>query len=95
MDILDTVILDNYTVSVTRLCDNVVVLSKTIEGNITDLLLDNILSGGLQYNISIIPTNVLGNGMEIVSNVTLQGIGMLLLLVLLLIITILLLHRSS
>ena len=68
-------IIDNYTVTVTRLCDNVVLPAITgINGTDTQYTITG-LHSGLQYTVSIIPLNILGTGME--SNVISHGNGRL------------------
>ena len=65
--------IDNYTLTVTRLCDNVV-FTLTIASFTTTPI--NGLSSGLQYTVDIIPLNILGTGMESSVNVTvLDGTG--------------------
>ena len=72
-------IIDNYTLTVTRLCDNVVFTPTTgINGNKTQYTITGLYSG-LQYTVSIIPLNILGTRME--SNViatVMEGTGKLL-----------------
>ncbi len=77
--ILEGNIIDNYTLTVTRLCDNVVFIPTTgINGNETQYTITG-LSSGLQYTVSIIPFNILGTGMESIVNVTVtEGTGKLL-----------------
>ena len=72
-------IIDNYTLTVTRLCDNVVFTSTTgINSNETQLIITGLYSG-LQYTVGIIPFNILGTGMESIVNATvLEGTGKLL-----------------
>ena len=72
-------IIDNYTVTVTRLCDNVVFTPTTgINGNKTQYTITGLYSG-LQYTVGIIPLNILGTGMESNVNVTvMEGTGKLL-----------------
>ena len=70
-------IVDNYTVSYTRLCDSFVKTffienSRSNSTNLTDLY------SGLQYSISVIPVNILGKGIENTKIVTLEEAGMLL-----------------
>ncbi len=70
-------IIDNYTQTATRLCDNVVFIPTT--GVHTTAVLFGGLSSGLQYTIGIIPLNILGTGMESSVNVTvMEGTGKLL-----------------
>ena len=65
--------IDNYIVTVTRLCDNVVLPSTT--SNDTQYTITG-LHSGLQYTVSIIPLNILGSGMESNVNVTvMKGTG--------------------
>ena len=74
-------VVDNYTVTVTRLCDNVVLPSTT--SNDTQYTITG-LHSGLQYTVSIIPLNILGSGMESNVNVTvMEGTGKLLYIILL------------
>ncbi len=72
-------IIDNYTLTVIRLCDNVVFPPTTgINGNETQYTITG-LSSGLQYNVSVIPLNILGTGMESNVNATvMEGTGKLL-----------------
>ncbi len=72
-------IIDNYTLTVTRLCDNVVFTPTTgINDNDTQYTITGLYSG-LQYTVSIIPLNILGTGMESNVNATiLEGTGKLL-----------------
>ena len=72
-------IIDNYTLTVTRLCDNVVFTPTTgINGNETQYTITGLYSG-LQYTVSIIPLNILGTGMEFAVNATvMEGTGKLL-----------------
>ncbi len=69
-------IIDNYTATVTRLCDNEVFPPTTgINGNETQYTSTGLYSG-LQYTVSIIPLNILGTGMESNVNTTvMEGIG--------------------
>ena len=71
-------IIDNYTLTVTRLCDNVVFTPTTgINGNETQYTITGLYSG-LQYTVSIIPLNILGTGMESNVNATvMEGTGKL------------------
>ncbi len=75
----DSNIIDNYTLTVTRLCDSVVFPPTTgINGMDTQYTITG-LSSGLQYTVSIIPLNILGTGMESNVNVTvMEGTGKLL-----------------
>ena len=70
-------IIDNYTVSYTRLCDSFVKTFFIENGgsNSTDL---TDLYSGLQYSISVIPVNILGEGIKNTKIVTLEETGMLL-----------------
>ena len=72
-------IIDNYTLTVTRLCDNVVFTPTTgINGNETQYTITGLYSG-LHYTVSIIPLNILGTGMESTVNATImEGTGKLL-----------------
>ena len=70
-NVLPNRIIDNYTVIYTRLCDNE---KKTItieHGTSNSIAIYN-LYPGLQYSISIIPVNILGEGMEMTDTVTLN-----------------------
>ena len=71
--------IDKYTLTVTRLCDNVVFTPTTgINSNETQCTITGLYSG-LQYTVSIIPLNILGTGMESNVNVTvMEGTGKLL-----------------
>ena len=70
------VAIDNYTLTVTRLCDNVMFTPTTgINGSFTTLPISG-LSSGLQYTVGMIPLNILGTGMESSVNVTvMEGTG--------------------
>ena len=72
-------IIDNYTLTVIRLCDNVVFTPTTgINGNDTQYTITGLYSG-LQYTVGIIPLNILGTGMESNVNATvMDGTGKLL-----------------
>ena len=72
----EEVSIDNYTLTVTRLCDNVVFTPTTdINGSFTTISISG-LSSGLQYTVGIIPLNILGTGMESSVNVTvIDGTG--------------------
>ena len=72
-------IIESYTLTVTRLCDNVVFPPTTgINGNETQYTITGLYSG-LQYTVSIIPLNILGTGMESNVNATvMEGTGKLL-----------------
>ena len=71
-------IIGNYTLTVTRLCDNVVFTPTTgINGNETQYTITGLYSG-LQYTVGIIPLNILGTGMESNVDVTvMEGTGKL------------------
>ena len=70
---VNTSIVDNYTVTVTRLCDNVMWSPvNVIDGKLSSIMIDGILSGS-QYRVSLIPANILGEGIEITENVGLHG----------------------
>ena len=73
--------IDNYTLTVTRLCDNVVFPPTTgINGSFTTLPING-LSSGLQYTVGVIPLNILGTGMKSSLNATvMEGTGEILLL---------------
>ena len=76
-DTVNTSIVDNYTVSVTRLCDNVLLSPvNVIDGDLSCILIDGILSGS-QYRVSLIPANILGEGIEIAENVTIDQKGIM------------------
>ena len=70
------VAVDNYTLTVTRLCDNVVFPPSTgINGSFAAISISG-LSSGLQYTVGIIPLNILGTGMESSVNATvMEGTG--------------------
>ena len=69
-------VVDNYTLTVTRLCDNVVFTPTTgINGNDTQYTSTGLYSG-LQYTVGIIPLNILGIGKKSSVNVTvMEGTG--------------------
>ena len=70
-NVLPNRIIESYTVIYTRLCDNE---KKTItieHGTSNNIAIYN-LYPGLQYSISIIPVNILGEGMEMTDTVTLN-----------------------
>ncbi len=73
------VAIDNYTLTVTRLCDNVVFTPTTgINGAFTKIPVGG-LSSGLQYTVGIVPLNILGTGMGSSVNATvMEGTGELL-----------------
>ena len=75
----EEVAIDNYTLTVTRLCDNVVFPPLNgIKGSFTTISISGLFSG-LQYTVGIIPLNILGTGMEsIVSFIVIDGTGELL-----------------
>ena len=68
-------LVDNYTVSYTRLCDNVIWTLFIVNGTSNSTVIDS-LYPGLQYSISITATNLLGKGMERTDSVTLKADGM-------------------
>ena len=72
-------IIDNYTLTATRLCDNVVFTPTTgIYGGLTILPIGG-FSSGLQYTVGLIPFNILGTGRESSVNATvMEGTGELL-----------------
>ena len=72
-------IIDNYTLIVTRLCDNVVsTRTISVNGNDTQYTITGLYSG-LQYTVGIIPLNILGTGMESnVKVIVMEGTGKLL-----------------
>jgi len=67
----DSSIIDNYTLSVTRLCDNMVLPELVVDGSVTSRVI-SMLSSGFQYGGRIIPVNILGEGMERTGSVTLE-----------------------
>ena len=67
-------IIDNFTVSYTRLCDNIKG-TVLIENGISESILIDSLYPGLQYSISITAANLLGKGMEGTVTVTLEESG--------------------
>ncbi len=70
-------IIDNYTLTATRLCDNVV-FTPTTGITFTAFPIGG-FSSGLQYTVGIIPLNILGTGMESNVNATvMEGTGKLL-----------------
>ena len=73
------VAVDNYTLTVIGLCDNVVLFPTTgINGSITTISISG-LSSGLQYTVGIIPLNILGTGMESSVNIiVMDGTGKIL-----------------
>ncbi len=72
-------IIDNYTLTATRLCDNVVFTPTTGIRGVHTILPVAGFSSGLQYTVGIISLNILGTGMESNVNVTiLEGTGKLL-----------------
>ena len=70
------VAVDNYTLTVTRLCDNVVFTTTIgINGNETQYIITGLYSG-LQYTFGILPLNILGTGMESTDNaIVMDGTG--------------------
>ena len=68
-------LVDNYTVSYTRLCDNNKGTVLIVNGTSNSTVIDS-LSPGLQYSISITAANLLGKGMERNVSVTLEADGM-------------------
>ena len=69
-------IIDNYTVTVTRLCESIVLSPVSgIAGNLTELSID--VSGGFEYSVSIVPINLLGEGKAKTDNVTVESNGKL------------------
>ena len=61
-DILNSLV-DNHTVSYTRLCDNIKGTVIIVNGTSDKTVIEN-LYPGLQYSISITATNLLGKGIE-------------------------------
>ena len=76
LTIPEGVTIDNYTLTVTRLCDNVVFTPTTgINGSFTAIPISG-LSSGLQYTVGMIPLNILGTGMESsVNSTVMEGTG--------------------
>ena len=68
-------LVDNYTVSYTRLCDNIKGTLFIGNGTSNSTVIDS-LYPGLQYSISISAVNLLGEGMERNDSVTLEADGM-------------------
>ena len=68
-------LVDNYTISYTRLCDNIKRTLFIGNGTSNSTVIDS-LYPGLQYSISITATNLLGKGMERSVSVTLKADGM-------------------
>ena len=56
-------LVDNYTVSYTRLCDNIKGTVLIGNGTSSSTVIDS-LYPGFQYSISITATNLLGKGIE-------------------------------
>ena len=69
-----TSVIDNYTVVVTRICDNTDITTVALSDVVTSYSIED-LSSGLQYNVSFKPVNILGEGMKQIESVTLPGIG--------------------
>ena len=69
-------LVNNYTVSYTRLCDNIKGTLFIENGSSNTSTVINSLSPGLQYSISITATNLLGKGIERTDSVTLKADGM-------------------
>ena len=67
-------LVDNHTISYTRLCDNIEGTPSIVNGTSKSRVIDS-LSPGFQYSISITTANLLGKGMERTVNVTLEGSG--------------------
>ena len=67
-------LVDNYTVSYTRLCDNIKGTILIGNGSSNSTVIDS-LSPGLQYSISITAANLLGRGIERTGIVTLEVNG--------------------
>ena len=72
-DILNSLV-DNHTVSYTRLCDNIKGTVIIVNGTSDKTVIEN-LYPGLQYSISITATNLLGKGIEKTDYATLVGNG--------------------
>ena len=68
-------LVDIYTVSYTRLCDNIKGILFIVNGTSNSTVIDS-LYPGLQYSISISAANLLGKGMERTDSVTLEADGM-------------------
>ncbi len=70
------VAIDNYTLTVTRLCDNIVFTPTTgINGSFTTIPIGG-FSSKLQYTVGLIPLNTLGTGMESsVNAIVMEGTG--------------------
>ena len=76
-DTVNTSIVDNNTVTVTRLCDSVLLSPvNVIDGELSSILFNGLLSGS-QYRVSLIPANILGEGIEIAENVTIDLKGIM------------------
>ena len=68
---LPSIIINNYMVIYTRLCDNKK-KTVTIEHGASNSTEIYNLYPGLQYSISITPVNILGEGMKMTDTVTLN-----------------------
>ena len=68
-------LVDNYTVSYTRLCDNIKGTVIVGNGTSNSTVIDS-LYPGLQYSISITAANLLGRVMKRNDSVTLEADGM-------------------
>ena len=68
-------LVDNYTISYTRLCENT---KRTlfIKNGLSNSTVINSFYPGLQYSISITAANLLGEGIERTDSVTLKADGM-------------------
>ncbi len=67
-----SIIVDYYTVTVTTLCDNVV-LSYVIDGKLSSRLIVGLLNGS-HYRVSLTPVNILGEGMEVTEDADLSDL---------------------
>lgn len=68
-DIPGNVIINSYTITVTRLCDNVHLDSISVNGNFTILSITTVLSSGQEYSIGVAPVNSFGRGGKTIDNV--------------------------
>ena len=69
-----TSVIDSYTVVVTRICDNTDITTVALSDAVTSYSIED-LSSGFQYNVSIKPDNIFGEGMKQTESVTLPGNG--------------------
>ena len=70
-----TSVIDSYTVVVTRICDNTEITTVSFLSDVITSYSIKDLSSGLQYNVSIKPVNILGEGIKQTESITLPGIG--------------------